>query len=119
MLRAVNDMVLDIEASDDSGRLFDVEMQVMPQQSYGARALYYWSRVNSAQLSIGSGYEALHPVISIHILDFVMRKDKPRFIKVSRMADIDDSDPDSLFILTDQATLITLEIPLIGRGPDC
>ncbi|MFZ4616560.1 MAG: Rpn family recombination-promoting nuclease/putative transposase [Rectinemataceae bacterium] len=113
------EVVLDIEASDDSGRLFDVEMQVTPQQSYGARALYYWSRVNSAQLSIGSGYEALHPVIGIHILDFVMRKDKPRFIKVFRMADIDDSDPDNRFILTDQATLISLEIPLIDPSADC
>jgi predicted transposase/invertase (TIGR01784 family) len=111
--------VLDIEASDDSGRLFDLEMQIKRQETYGARALYYWSRVNAAQLSIGSGYEALHPVIGIHILDFVMREDKPRFMKVCRMADIDDPDAEDRFILTDKATLITLEIPLMDRGPDC
>jgi predicted transposase/invertase (TIGR01784 family) len=111
--------VLDIEASDESGRLFDLEMQIKRQETYGARALYYWSRVNAAQLSIGSGYKALHPVIGIHILDFVMREDKPRFMKVCRMADIEDSDPENRFVLTDQATLVTLEIPLMDRSPDC
>ncbi|MEI6388476.1 MAG: PD-(D/E)XK nuclease family transposase, partial [Spirochaetota bacterium] len=37
--------VLDFEASDNSGRLFDLEMQIKLQETYGARALYYWSRV--------------------------------------------------------------------------
>jgi predicted transposase/invertase (TIGR01784 family) len=111
--------VLDIEASDDSGRLFDLEMQLTRQESYGARALYYWSRVNAAQLSVGSDYEALHPVIGIHILDFVMRKDKPRFLKVCRMSDTEDSDTADRFVLTDLATLVTLELPLMDRSPDC
>jgi hypothetical protein len=48
-----------------------------------------------------------------------MRKDKPRFMKVCRIADIEDSDPEKRFVLTDQATLVTLEIPLMDRSPDC
>ncbi|MEI6388168.1 MAG: hypothetical protein WCQ50_16195 [Spirochaetota bacterium] len=39
--------------------------------------------------------------------------------KPGRMSDTEDSDTAHRFILTDQATLVTLELPLMDRSPDC
>ena len=37
--------VLDIKARDESGRLFNVEMQIRPHHALRERLLYYWARV--------------------------------------------------------------------------
>ncbi|MDA8408858.1 MAG: Rpn family recombination-promoting nuclease/putative transposase [Treponema sp.] len=111
--------VLDIEASDDSGRFFDIEMQLEEQDYYGSRAMYYWSRVYGAQLKMGVDYRALHPVVGIHILDFVMRKDKTHFIKLFKPRDLLDPDPAGASILSEQMVQIMLELPLMDRGQHC
>ena len=41
--------ILDIGATDETGRMFDIEVQLSSQRSYGSRALCYWSRQYSAR----------------------------------------------------------------------
>ena len=64
--------ILDIKASDQSGRQFNVEMQMTIPPNLPGRLLYYWSKLYSGQLTTGEEYDLLQPVISICFLDGVL-----------------------------------------------
>jgi predicted transposase/invertase (TIGR01784 family) len=64
--------ILDIKARDQSGRQFNVEMQMLAISHYERRILYYWSRLYQQQLREGQDYLELNPTISISFLDHVM-----------------------------------------------
>jgi predicted transposase/invertase (TIGR01784 family) len=61
--------ILDIKARDESGRLFNVEMQMLAYGAFRQRALYYWSRLHQSQLRKGMGYQALRPTVAICFVD--------------------------------------------------
>src|SRR5438067_2526323 len=42
--------VVDIKARDQSGRQFNVEMQLVPDTDFRQRILYYWARLHQQQL---------------------------------------------------------------------
>ncbi|CAK8711149.1 Transposase [Candidatus Electrothrix laxa] len=62
--------ILDIKAQDISGKWFNIEMQMIDQDYYAQRALYYWSRLYVSQLSSGVNYDKLEKTIGINILNF-------------------------------------------------
>ena len=62
--------ILDIKAQDKSGKWFNIEMQIIDQEYYDKRALYYWSKLYTSQLSSGINYDNLKKTISINILNF-------------------------------------------------
>jgi predicted transposase/invertase (TIGR01784 family) len=64
--------VLDIKARDASGRLFNIEMQMIAPQFYPKRVLYYWAKVYQQQLEEGHEYHELLPTVSISFLDSVL-----------------------------------------------
>ena len=64
--------ILDIKATDDNGRIFDIEMQTQGNSHFRNRSLYYWARNYSAQLEDGHIWTELKPVICINILDFIL-----------------------------------------------
>jgi predicted transposase/invertase (TIGR01784 family) len=61
--------ILDIKARDESGRQFNVEMQMFAYGAFRERALYYWSRLHQGQLQEGMGYQVLRPTIAICFVD--------------------------------------------------
>ena len=63
-------IVLDILAEDVDGAQFNIEMQVQGQRAWGARSVYYLASLLAQQLKAGKSYEALRPVVGIHLLDF-------------------------------------------------
>ena len=63
-------IVLDILAEDVEGVQFNIEMQVQGQRAWGARSVYYLASLLAQQLKAGKSYEALRPVVWIHLLDF-------------------------------------------------
>ncbi|MDM8540121.1 Rpn family recombination-promoting nuclease/putative transposase [Desulfococcaceae bacterium HSG9] len=63
-------IILDIRASDETGRQYDIEMQVRRYDDYNQRTIYYLSRMYAEQLQAGDEYGALKPVIGIHFLDY-------------------------------------------------
>ena len=65
-------LILDIKAVDPFGRLYNIEMQMVPAPSFPGRFLYYWSSVYGSQLKSGERYEQLRPVISICFLDGIL-----------------------------------------------
>jgi predicted transposase/invertase (TIGR01784 family) len=57
--------ILDIKARDQSGRQFNVEMQLLASEYFSQRVLYYWARLHQSQLREGEPYNLLRPTISI------------------------------------------------------
>jgi predicted transposase/invertase (TIGR01784 family) len=62
--------VVDIKATDEKGRWYDIEIQVKEQKFYGKRAIFYLSEIYSNQLSESDNYDKLRKTIIISILDF-------------------------------------------------
>ncbi|MEQ8225682.1 MAG: Rpn family recombination-promoting nuclease/putative transposase, partial [Candidatus Eremiobacterota bacterium] len=68
--------ILDIKAKDEKGEFYNIEMQIADQYYYQKRALYYWSRLYTSQISEGIGYQNLARTVSINILNFNTIKEK-------------------------------------------
>ncbi len=62
--------VVDIKATDEKGRWYDIEIQVKEQKYYGKRAIFYLSEIYSNQLNEKDSYDKLRKTIIISILDF-------------------------------------------------
>jgi predicted transposase/invertase (TIGR01784 family) len=62
--------ILDVRATDQSGRKFVVEMQVADKTGFDKRVQYYISRDYSMQIDKGEDYPLLSPAYFIGILDF-------------------------------------------------
>ncbi|MGH7193730.1 MAG: Rpn family recombination-promoting nuclease/putative transposase, partial [Candidatus Saccharimonadales bacterium] len=61
--------ILDIKARDQSGRQFNIEMQVLGYGPFRERSLYYWSRLYQSQMQEGMNYELLRPTIAVCFVD--------------------------------------------------
>ena len=62
---------VDVKATDQAGRVFIVEVQIVVQPSFSKRAVYYACRGYSDQLQSGQGYNKLKATYSVCLL---MRK---------------------------------------------
>ena len=60
--------VLDILATDEHGRLLNIEMQTSLSAGLTKRLAYYASCLYVSQLTEGAGYAVLRPAISICVL---------------------------------------------------
>ena len=61
--------VLDVRARDESGRLFDVEMQLLLPIHFKGRILHYWAGMFREQIKEGDSYGKLRPAISICLVN--------------------------------------------------
>ncbi len=68
--RAGKISILDIKAKSETGRWFNVEMQISEDYNFDKRAIYYWAKLVTEQLSEGMMFKELKKTISINILDF-------------------------------------------------
>ena len=68
--RAGKISILDIKAKAENGRWFNVEMQIREDNNFDKRAIYYWAKLVTEQLSEGMMYKELKKTISISILDY-------------------------------------------------
>jgi predicted transposase/invertase (TIGR01784 family) len=62
--------ILDIKAQDINKRWFNVEMQISEDLNFDKRAIYYWAKLVTEQLSEGMMFKELKKTFSINILDF-------------------------------------------------
>jgi len=62
--------ILDIKAQDEKDIWYDIEMQIGYQDYFAKRAMYYWSKVYTDQLTSKGRYGTLNKVIGISFLDF-------------------------------------------------
>jgi predicted transposase/invertase (TIGR01784 family) len=62
--------VVDIKAEGETGKKFNIEIQISDEADYDKRALYYWAKFYTEQLKSGDDYSKLNKAIGIHILNF-------------------------------------------------
>jgi len=105
----VNDKlsIVDIKATDERGRWYDIELQVKKQTYYGKRAIFYHSEIYGNQLKEGQSYDKLRKTIIISILDFeYFTKDKRYF----RRCSYKDFDTNEFYHELDFADLYFVEL---------
>ncbi len=71
--------ILDIKARDQSGRQFNIEMQMLAYRSYLKRVVYYCARLHQQQLHEAEDYRTLRPTISISFLGHVLFPQVPDY----------------------------------------
>ncbi|MDD2760549.1 MAG: Rpn family recombination-promoting nuclease/putative transposase [Methylomonas sp.] len=71
--------ILDIKAKTAQGRWFNVEMQISEDYYFDKRAIYYWAKLVTEQLSEGMMFKELKKTVSINILDFNFIPDTREF----------------------------------------
>jgi predicted transposase/invertase (TIGR01784 family) len=62
--------ILDIKASSQTGKRYNIEIQITDEGNYDKRALYYWAKLYTQQLKHAEDYSILCKAIGIHILNF-------------------------------------------------
>jgi predicted transposase/invertase (TIGR01784 family) len=97
--------VLDIKARDQSGRQFNVEMQMLAYGAFRQRALYYWSRLHQGQLKQGNDYDILQPTIAICFVDTPLFPELPDHHLVFELRERQHQ-----VLFTDQLALHILEL---------
>ena len=67
--------ILDIKARDLTGHWYNIEMQVNEDLNFDKRAIYYWAKLVTEQLSEGMMFRELKKTVSINIMDFNFTSD--------------------------------------------
>lgn len=63
---------MDLRLLVDNDKVINIEIQVKNEKDYNDRALFYWSKLYTAELQKGEIYETLKKSITINILNFNM-----------------------------------------------
>ncbi len=98
--------VLDISAKDETGRLYDIEVQTEGAEAFKYRSLYYWARIYTGQIEIAMPYEDLRPAIYIGLLDFPLFGDVAKKRLEFLLKKIEDND----LVLTDHLIMHFLQV---------
>ncbi len=98
--------ILDIKARDQSGRQFNLEMQMVALHHYSKRVLYYGCRLHQQQLREGQDYLDLKPTISITFLDDLLFPDVKNYHHCFRLLEKEHH-----FALTTDLEFHILELP--------
>ena len=65
--------VVDVKARDQAGRLFNVEMQIIPPFHFPRRLLYNWAKIYSQRSpQEGDNYKLLRPTITICFVNAIL-----------------------------------------------
>ncbi|TSJ81497.1 Rpn family recombination-promoting nuclease/putative transposase [Cardinium endosymbiont of Dermatophagoides farinae] len=74
--------ILDIKAVSETGKRFNIEIQITDESDYDKRALYYWAKLYTDQLKASQHYSTLNKAIGIHILNFASIPDSKKYHNV-------------------------------------
>ena len=103
--------VVDIKARDQLGRQFDVEMQMVADQYFRGRAVYYWAKFHQQQLHEGQGYPDLHPTILICFVNSVLYQGEDRYHLRFQLRDETNT-----LLFSDHLAIHLLELPKYRRS---
>ncbi len=80
--------ILDVKALSGDGTWYDIEMQMLPEDWFAKRSLYYWSKLYSDQLDEGMHFRFLTKTICINILNFDQLDDEPSYHNVYKVKNV-------------------------------
>ena len=95
-IQGSKETIVDVRCHDQGGSEYIVEMQVLKQNYFDRRVLYYASKAYHTQLGKGEHYHELKPVIFLGILNFEFTENS-HWISTHRIYDVDTKE----HVLTD------------------
>lgn len=107
------DPVLDMLVRDQWDRHIQVELQLLGQQAYINRAVYYAAMVHSKQLEQGAPYEKVGRTVTIHVLAWNLLRPKrewPQAVTRVKLCDILKGR-----VVSEQLQLVFIELPKFKR----
>ena len=81
--------ILDIKATGENGKRFNIEIQITDEADYDKRALYYWAKLYTEQLKVAQDYSTLSKAIGIHILNFTSIPEVKKYHNVFHIVEKD------------------------------
>ena len=79
--------IVDIKATNQDGKRFNIEIQISNDASYDKRALFYWAKLYTEQLKASEDFSTLSKAIGIHILNFLSIPDVEKYHNVFHIAE--------------------------------
>ncbi len=101
---------LDIKATDEYGKWYDIEIQVAPFDFFRFRLLYYWAKMYSSQLKNRQTYDELRKTIVISLINFDYFIDNEGEERYLRRIGLTDLDTGIIYEQTDGLELIFVEL---------
>jgi predicted transposase/invertase (TIGR01784 family) len=101
---------LDIKATDENGKWYDIEIQVAPYDFFGMRLLFYWAKMYSSQLKSKQTYEDLRKTIVISLINFDYFVDPEGQERYHRRIGLTDLDTREMYEQTNGLELIFVEL---------
>jgi predicted transposase/invertase (TIGR01784 family) len=105
----MKDTFVDVRATDETGRQFIIEMQVLNVQGFEQRVLYNACKNYAGQLSASERYTDLSDVIALTITDFVMFPERQTF-NTSFKLRADDGE-----LYSEDLALVFVELPKFNK----
>ncbi len=88
--------ILDIKAKDQNGSWYNIEMQISEDLNFDKRAMYYWAKLVTEQLSEGKMFRELKKTVSISILDFNFVPGETEFHNLYKIINTTSGEDDGL-----------------------
>ena len=83
--------ILDVKARSNTGKLYNIEIQICDEADYDKRALYYWGKLYTQQLKKTDDYSELNKAIGIHILNFTSILETEKYHNVFHLLEKDSN----------------------------
>jgi predicted transposase/invertase (TIGR01784 family) len=101
--------ILDILATDEHGRQFDIEMQTTLPAELPQRLIYYVALLYASRLGAGQEYATLRPAICICVMDEILFPQSPHLHQEFRLRTADGLE------FSENLQIRTLELPKYRR----
>ncbi|KJW02645.1 putative permease [Rickettsia endosymbiont of Ixodes pacificus] len=105
--------ILDIKALGESGKRFNIEIQITDEADYDKRALYYWAKLYTEALQASQDYSSLNKAIGIHILNFTSIPETNKYHNVFHI-----TEKDSGLLYFKDLELHTIELNKFSNNPN-
>lgn len=105
--------ILDIKALGESGKRFNIEIQITDEADYDKRALYYWAKLYTETLQASQDYSSLNKAIGIHILNFTSIPETNKYHNVFHI-----TEKDSGLLYFKDLELHTIELNKFSNNPN-
>ncbi len=103
--------ILDVKAETDSGEIIDIEMQLVYDEEFIPRDVYYHCGMVRQGLAVGESYGMLKKTISIYLMDHVWFRNEEKWHSCFQLREKEDGT-----LLTDLVEMHYFELPKINPG---
>ena len=103
--------IVDVKATDENGRVYDIEVQTSGNDIFKNRTLYYWAKLYSSQLKEANLFSKLKPTICINVIDFDLFKEYDYPHSCFLLKEMNNPE----FVLTDHLMIHFVELKKIEK----